>query len=87
MAKKDFDGIISIYELAALRHFTGDKCCTSQGIAVQLKQGQDGLKTWKELGFEYVPAPGKTTFLRLTDPKMEDFRLKLLAFAKDNAPK
>jgi len=87
MGKKDFDGIISIYELAALRHFAGDKCSTTQGISVQMKQGRDGAKTWKELGFEPVAGPGKTTFIRILNPDLEKFRLKLTAFASENAPK
>jgi hypothetical protein len=84
---KNFDGIISINELAALRLFAGLNCATEQGIRLQIKQGRSGAKTWQELGFELTDGPGQMTWIKILTPALEDFRLKINKFAKDNAPK
>jgi len=84
---KNFDGIVSINELAALRLFAGLNCATEQGIRLQIKQGHSGAKTWQELGFELTEGPGQMTWVRILSPELDAFRKKITKFLKENATK
>ena len=82
----NFDGLISITSLAAIRHLAGLPCATEQGIRAQIRQLAAGEKTSQDVGFEIVKSPTNAIFLKLTNPEMETFRLKINKYARANAP-
>ncbi len=87
MSKQEISNLLTVSELSGLRWLAKQKCATEQGIRVQVRQLEGREKTPEEVGFELIRPTRSTVFLRLVDPKMEAFRLKINEFADKNAPK
>ncbi len=87
MTDYNFNGLVTVTELAALRHYAGLSCATEQGIRAQIRKVQQGLKTPNDVGFEIIKGATKQPVVKILDTKLESFRLKINEFATKNAPK
>lgn len=77
--------VLSINELAAIRTLLGMPAATEQMIRIQLNNLKNKIKSPEEVGFSQVDH-NSGIFLKVADPKLEEFRLNLLDWLSKNKP-
>jgi hypothetical protein len=73
--------------MAMIKNLMGDSVKTEQGVRTLIRQYEAGKKDEEQLDFKPVRVSKDVVFIKITNPKIDAFRTKLLKFASENAPK
>lgn len=83
---KEIQGVMSIQKMSAFRKMCGIEPSAEPSVRTLIRSLESGAAKSQDVGFEIVRIDA-SVFLRLTDPVLEKFRVKLEAWVAENKPK